>query len=135
MTGTMANSQRASTFKTAFAIAAMVSIAGAGAMAQERATPKACANDVRAQCAGVRPGEGRVGACVKEHFADLSLACQGALFRAGISAKKACSADMKQFCAEVRPGGDRLAICMRSHLAELSQPCRDALAQVAVGSK
>jgi hypothetical protein len=121
--------------KTALTIAAISLISSATAMAREPVTAKACAADVKAQCASVKPGEGRVGACVKEHFKDLSAPCQRTLFKAGVAVKKACSADAKQFCAGVKPGGDRLAMCMQPHLADLSQPCKAALAQVAVGKK
>ena len=119
--------------KTVLAIAAVSLILSPGAMAQERATARACAADVKAQCAGVKPGEGRLRACVEEHFQELSGSCQRSLFNAGVAIKKACAADTKQFCADVKPGRGRLATCMRPHLAELSQPCKDALAQVAVG--
>jgi hypothetical protein len=119
--------------KVASAVVGILLISSAGAMGQEFASTKACAADVKAQCASVQPGNGRVGACIKEHFNDLSVPCQRTLFKTGIAVKRACAADAKQFCADVKPGGDRLAICMKPHLAELSQPCKDALAQVAVG--
>lgn len=119
--------------KVASAVAAILLISSAGALAQGSASAKACAADVKAQCASVQPGDGRVGACVKKHFDDLSGPCQRTLLKTGLAVKKACLADAKQFCADVKPGGDRLAICMKPHLAELSQRCKDALAQVAVG--
>jgi len=132
MPATMANTGDSPMVKVASAVAAILLMSSAGA-AQGSATAKACAADVKAQCASVQPGDGRVGACVKKHFDDLSGPCQRTLLKTAIAAKKACSADAKQFCADVKPGGDRLAICMKPHLAELSQRCKDALAQVAVG--
>jgi hypothetical protein len=37
---------------------------------------KACAADVKQFRADTKPGEGRVEACIKAHFADLSDACK-----------------------------------------------------------
>ncbi|MBS0170183.1 MAG: cysteine rich repeat-containing protein [Nitrospira sp.] len=36
---------------------------------------KACAEDVKRLCAGVKPGEGRIVQCLKEHAQDLSSTC------------------------------------------------------------
>ena len=38
-----------------------------------------CAGDVVQHCKGVLPGEGRIKACMKEHLAELSTTCLGAL--------------------------------------------------------
>jgi hypothetical protein len=40
---------------------------------------KACAADVKQYCAGTEAGEGRIEACMKAHFADVSDACKVAL--------------------------------------------------------
>ena len=37
---------------------------------------KACSKDAKAFCKGIRPGEGRILACLKSRSADLSPACQ-----------------------------------------------------------
>ncbi|MGB0057938.1 MAG: cysteine rich repeat-containing protein, partial [Methyloceanibacter sp.] len=37
---------------------------------------KACAADVKQFCAGTEAGEGRIKACSKAHFADLTDACK-----------------------------------------------------------
>ena len=121
--------------KIAFATAAIFLISSAGAIGQQPASSRACAADIKARCASVQPGQGRVGACVKEHFNDLSATCQRSLYRAAAAVKKACSSDIEQFCPGVKKGGDRLAICMKPHQADLSPSCKDALAQVAVGGQ
>lgn len=36
---------------------------------------KACAEDVKRLCAGIKPGEGRIVQCLKEHAQDLSSTC------------------------------------------------------------
>lgn len=52
----------------------------AGAGAEERGRGgrpgrKACAEDVKRLCAGIKPGEGRIVQCLKEHSQDLSPVC------------------------------------------------------------
>ncbi len=70
------------------------------------AVAKACAADVKAQCPDIKPGGGKLKACVKAHFSDLSEDCQVAIIRAA-AVGKACKADVKQFCADVKPGKGR----------------------------
>ena len=38
-----------------------------------------CAGDIRKHCSGIEPGEGRIKACIKEKFAELSPECKDAL--------------------------------------------------------
>ena len=49
------------------------------AAAPQQATKGACVADIKEKCAGVEPGQGRIGACVKEHLAELSQPCQARL--------------------------------------------------------
>jgi hypothetical protein len=115
-----------------FAAAALiVAICMSGGHAQ-RAVVKACGADVKAQCAGVQPGDGRIRACVKEHFKDLSEPCQMVLLKAA-AVGRACGADIKKSCAGPRPGGGRIRACMKEHLADVSEPCKDVLARAAAG--
>jgi hypothetical protein len=94
---------------------------------------RVCTADIRAHCAGVQAGEGRIRACVLEHFSEFSEACQTNLLNAS-TVRNSCAADATQFCADVKPGGGRIAMCLRPHLADLSQPCKDALAQAVSGN-
>jgi hypothetical protein len=93
---------------------------------------KACGDDVKTLCAGVQPGDGRVKACIKSHFSDVSASCQAVLLKAA-AISKACSADVKNVCADVKPGGGRIEACMKSHLSEISDPCKEAVTQAAAG--
>jgi hypothetical protein len=113
-------------------IAGVVLISTTSAMAQQRAVAKACVADVKAQCAGVQPGDGRIRACISEHFKDLSEPCQAVLTKAA-AIGKACKADVKQNCGDVKPGGGRIEACVKSHMGDLSQGCKDALTQAAAG--
>ena len=116
----------------AFASAALIVATCMSAGHAQRAVVKACGADVKAQCAGVQPGKGRIRACVKEHFKDLSEPCQTVLLKAS-ALGKACAADIKQNCAGTRPGGGRIRACMKEHLAEFSEPCKEVLARATAG--
>ena len=93
-----------------------------------------CAADIKAQCADVKPGGGKLKECVKAHFSDLSADCQVAIIRAA-AIGKACKADVKQFCADVKPGKGAIADCMKSHTADISDDCKEALAKAEAGNK
>src|SRR5271166_2371649 len=98
------------------------------------AVAKACAADIKAQCPDIKPGGGKLKACVKAHFADLSTDCQVAIISATAVAK-ACEADVKQFCADVKPGKGAIADCMKSHKDDLSDGCQEAMAKSEAGNK
>jgi cysteine rich repeat protein len=83
-------------------------------------------------CAGTQPGDGRIKACIKMHFSDVSAPCQAFLIEAA-AISKACSPDVKKTCADVKPGGGAIEACMKSHLSEVSDPCKDALGQATAG--
>ena len=100
-------------------------VAPAGAVAQQ-AVRQACAADFAKACAEVQPGEGRVMACVREHFGELSASCQNALM-ANVTITRVCKADAEQKCAGIQPGGGRIQACMKDHFTELSERCQHAL--------
>jgi hypothetical protein len=118
--------------KCIIVIAGALLISVTSATAQQKAVAKACAADIKSQCAGVQRGEGRIKACINDHFKDLSEPCQAALTKVAAIAK-VCAADVKQNCADVKPGGGRVVACMKSHVTDLSQTCKDALTQAAAG--
>jgi hypothetical protein len=117
--------------KTLFVMSAIMCFSATSGMAQSAAM-KACAGDVKSLCAGIQPGDGRVKACIKSHFSDVSAPCQAGLVKAA-AVSKACSADVKKICADVKPGGGRIEACMKSHLSEVSDPCKDAVSQATAG--
>jgi hypothetical protein len=88
-------------------------------------------SDVKAQCPGVQPGEGRIRACIKTHLKDLSEPCQTLVLKA--VTVKACAADVKKVCAGTKPGRGRVQACMKDHVADVSEPCKEALARGAAG--
>jgi hypothetical protein len=98
----------------------------AGAMAQQGAVRQACGADIKQLCAEVKPGDGRLKACVKEHFGHLSASCQTVLI-SNVTITKACKADAQQKCEGVQPGGGHIQTCMKDHFTELTEPCKEAL--------
>lgn len=117
--------------KNALAISFALLLFGSNAVAQDAA--RACVADVKKLCAGVKPGEGRIAGCVKEHVAELSAPCQN-LLTATAAAKKVCTNDVKQRCADAKRRTAKLA-CIKSALANLSDDCKSAISQVAAGGK
>jgi hypothetical protein len=123
--------------KSLFAIAfgAGLLFAGScGASAQEGlglfATQRDCSSDIQSLCAGIKPGGGRVLACLQEHVAagNLSVGCSTILSKV-IWVAKECAGDIRQFC----PGAtyENVGDCMRPHLGQTSQTCQSALAFIA----
>ena len=123
--------------KSLFAIAfgAGLLLAGSwGACAQEGmglfATERDCSTDIQSLCAGIKPGGGRVLACLQQHVAagELSVGCSTILSKA-IWVAKECAGDIKQFCpnATFANVGD----CMKPNLGKTSQTCQSALAYIA----
>jgi hypothetical protein len=117
--------------KTLFAVGVVTLLSTTSGVAQSAAM-KACGGDVKSLCAGIQPGDGRVKACIKSHFGDVSGPCQAVLVKAA-AISKACSADVKKVCADVKPGGGRIEACMKSHLSEVSDSCKDAVSQATAG--
>jgi len=101
-------------------------LAPTGAIAQVGAARQACAADLKQLCGEVKPGDGRLKACVKDHFSQLSAACRTAL-TANVTITKSCKADAEQKCHGIQPGGGRFQACMKDHFTELTADCKEAL--------
>ena len=101
-----------------------------GARAQEGlfTSERDCAVDVGSLCAGVKPGEGRVLACLQSHVGELSVGCSTVLSKAIWTAQQ-CAADIKHFCPNATFG--TVSSCMKPHLGEVSGTCKAALAFMA----
>jgi Cysteine rich repeat len=51
-------------------------------LVKARAVRKACRADVKKNCADIKPGGGRIEACLKDHFADVSDPCKETISQA-----------------------------------------------------
>ena len=113
-------------------VATLTVVTCTSAALAQKGVAKACAADVKAQCAGVQPGEGRIKACIKSHVKDLAEPCQAVMLKAAAIGKP-CAPDVKQNCAGIRPGDGGIEACMKAHLNEGSEPCKEVLSQAAAG--
>ena len=84
-----------------------------------------CRADAADFCDDVRPGEGRIAACLYAHIDSLRPACRQGV-RMGV-AIKACAWDAKTYCDDVRPGDGRIAACLSAVRDRLSPKCRSVI--------
>jgi Cysteine rich repeat len=106
----------------------------AGAMAQTAAIRQTCGPELQQYCGGVQPGDGRIRACVKEHFTAFSEPCKQALLNA-VAVVRACKADVQRTCPGVQPGGGRIQTCMKDHFADYSERCKQAIVTAKFGKR
>ncbi len=98
------------------------------ALPAEPAAKKPCADEIEKFCNDVRPGEGRIVQCLRDHDSELSTVCRqkvNAVFQRLEEAKRICANDIAKFCAGVTPGGGRLLKCLKPHVNELAPECRE----------
>jgi hypothetical protein len=119
--------------KSLFAVAlgaALLATGSWGAGAQEGlfTSERDCTTDVSSLCAGVKPGGGRVLACLQSHVGELSVGCSTILSKAVWTAQQ-CAGDIHQFCPTATFGN--ISDCMKPHLGDVSGTCKSALAFMA----
>jgi Cysteine rich repeat len=89
---------------------------------------KACKADREKFCGDLKPGDGKFGACMKEHEAEFSPECKAARQDAQEARKNVrmnCKADAEKLCADAKGGA--VVKCLESHASEVGQSCADAL--------
>mmetsp|Transcript_18814 Transcript_18814/g.52452 ORF Transcript_18814/g.52452 Transcript_18814/m.52452 type:complete len:892 (-) Transcript_18814:83-2758(-) len=98
-----------------------------------------CEPDAASLCPDVKPGNGKVQECLRDHRSQLSWDCQEELFRKEVedaddirlSTKlfKACLQDKRRFCPDVKPGANRAKECLEDSREEtgFSEDCRSEL--------
>ena len=86
----------------------------------------ACKADIEKFCKDIKPGGGRIWACLKSNGDRLSQECanQMAIEREKFQEfRQACKGDAAKFCKGVPAGKGRIISCLKSHEAELSPAC------------
>jgi hypothetical protein len=99
-----------------------------------------CQSEITTYCKEVKPGEGRVLACLYAYQDKLSGKCEYALYDAAARleravaalsyAAKECEADLVANCASVKAGEGRLLECLDKNEAKVSARCKGALKEV-----
>jgi hypothetical protein len=87
----------------------------------------ACKADVAKFCKDIKPGGGRIWACLKSNEDALSQPCKeqmGKVREKGKEFHQACKADVKKFCKGIPHGKGRIWSCLKSHESELSPACQ-----------
>jgi hypothetical protein len=113
---------------------AILLLFGSTASAQTKAMARACVADIKSVCGNVQPGGGRMGACIKLHFGELSANCQAVVTKA-VPVARACKGDTTQLCGGTKPGRLRTAACMKAHYSEVSERCKSAVSQALAGQR
>lgn len=109
-------------------IAAILMLWSSDVTAQGRpALGGTCVADLDKLCPGIRPGQGRLRACLREHIQDISPPClfRLAKFAEVRGSQKECGDYIRQQCANVER--EALGACLKSAVANLSDGCKGAL--------
>jgi hypothetical protein len=99
-----------------------------------------CKADIEKYCKDVKPGDGRVLACLYANSEKISPRCEYALYDAASQLERAltaltyvaneCRDDLKAYCSKIEPGEGRLLTCLEKNDAKVSGRCKQALKDV-----
>lgn len=96
-----------------------------------------CSDDFARLCPGVRPGGGRILACLNANAERLSQRCFQSLAERGLAfaaVLRLCRPDFERLCAGVPGGMGRALLCLSDNRDRLSQGCGDALSAHGFGN-
>jgi len=85
-----------------------------------------CKADIEKFCKDIKPGGGRIWACLKSNGDRLSQECANHIALAREKSREfrqACKGDAEKFCKGIAAGKGRIVSCLKSHEAELSEAC------------
>lgn len=88
-----------------------------------------CKKDIEKYCENVKPGEGRVWSCLREHNSNLSEECREHMEKAR-QGHGVCENDVKKFCKDVKPGEGRVWSCLKEHRSQLSDRCEEKISKM-----
>ena len=118
--------------RSGIVICAALLLSGSVAVAQQASNP--CTADIKKLCPDIKPGEGRITACIKSHLTELSENCEARVLGVGVRGKL-CQADVAKLCSGIAPGTGGVRHCIKSHMEAMSDPCKDAMSESAAGKK
>ena len=95
-----------------------------------------CKADIEKYCKDVKPGDGRVLACLYAQSDKISPRCEYAMYDAASQLERAltaltyvaneCRDDLKANCQNIEPGEGRLLDCLAKNDAKVSGRCKQA---------
>ena len=101
---------------------------------------RGCAKELKTHCSTVKPGGGRLVACMKAHEDKLSNQCIYALNRANYRLQSfalalkyvvlQCKADAVKYCPNVELGEGRVLDCLAKNKGKIGKDCDTALKDV-----
>jgi len=100
----------------------------------------ACRRDADRLCSEVKPGGGRIVACLMRQQDDASSACRAEIDRIDTASDKvsamraACRADAERICAGVPSDAGALVECLQANRSNLSETCRSVDPETALAS-
>jgi Cysteine rich repeat len=141
------NSKEEKKMKKVLAVAVslcVILLIGSIAFAEEKGPVETvldgCQKDIETYCKGVKPGEGRILACLYAYQDKLSNRCEYALYDAAAQLERAiaaltylaneCKDDLKAYCSDVKPGEARLINCIDKNMSKVSNRCKQAIKDV-----
>ena len=99
-----------------------------------------CKAELETYCKDVKPGEGRILACLFAYQDKLSGKCEYALYDAAVQLERAvaalayvvneCADDLDKHCSAVEAGEGRLLECIEKNDKKVSSRCKGALKEV-----
>ena len=99
-----------------------------------------CKTEITTYCKDVKPGEGRILACLYAYEDKLSGKCEYALYDAAARLERAvaaltyvakeCEADIVANCGGVKAGEGRVLQCLEKNEAKVSARCKGAIKEV-----
>lgn len=123
----------------------VIMLVGSIAFAEEKGPVEivadGCKKEIDTYCKNVKPGEGRILACLYAYEDKLSSRCEYALYDAAAQLERAiaaltylaneCRDDLKAYCSNVKPGEGRLIDCIGKNMEKVSSRCKQAIKDVA----
>jgi hypothetical protein len=99
-----------------------------------------CKAELEKYCKDVKPGDGRLLACLYAQSDKISARCEYAVYDAASQLERAltaltyvaneCRDDLKANCANIKAGEGRLLTCLEKNDAKVSKRCKQALKDV-----
>lgn len=131
-------------FITSLLVLGCMLLVGGSAYAAEKGladiVADGCKTEIDTYCKGVKPGEGRILACLYAFEDKLSNRCDYALYDTAAQLQQAvtaltylaneCRADLKTFCSDVKAGEGRLIQCIEKNKDKISGRCKQAIKDV-----